>query len=160
MPVDEADVVKMVLIHLEKGVQPMVSNQARMLEMLTNLSAILQKVVELQTQNPTRQNLMDATHTALKDHADDVMEYLREHDKGCTSRWTQADAADAERGAKIVAQAMERIAAVGNVAAQAAEMTQKMHDAYHKLIWTIRIAVGIGVGMFGYMAFVLEKMPK
>lgn len=158
MPVDDAEVVKMVLIHLEKGVQPMVANQTRMLEMLTNLSGVMQRVVELQTTNPTRQHLMDALHAALKDHADDVMEYLREHDKGCNNRWTQADAADAERGAKLVAQAMDRIGAVGNVAAQAAELTQKMHDAYHKLMWTIRIAVGIGVGMFGYLAVVLNKV--
>ena len=158
MPLDDAEVVRLVLVHLEKGVQPMVANQTRMLEMLTNLSGVLQRAVELQTADPTRQHLMNALHDALKELGDNVMDYLREHDKGCAARWQSADEADADRGQKIVAQAMERIAAVGNVASQAAEMTKQMHDAYHKLMWTIRIAVGLGLGMFGYLAYALDKV--
>ena len=159
-----ADLDSRVFLELVTGViTPVNNNLTRHAEAIQTILAATQRIAEIVQTEPTRRSILEEMREELARLADECNAGLKEHDKQCATRGGQWNVEDVRRAEDVLRQAIDAIKDHFGKHQDQTEChltpVKDMRDKFDKLIWAIVIACGLGVTMFGYLAWALSHLP-
>ena len=144
-------------------VNPVNANMTRHAEAMQTILAAVQRIADIVQAEPTRRTILEQMREELGRLAEEYAASLTEHDKQCERRGGQWNAEDVRRAEDVLRQAIDAIEDhFGKHQDQTDGKLKPVDDMkkrFEELIWTIRIAVGLGVSMFAYLAWALSHLP-
>lgn len=144
-------------------ITPVNAGLAKHSEAMSAILAAVQRIADIVQQEPTRRTLLEAMREELARLGEEYASCLKEHDKMCERRGGQWNAEDVRRAEDVLRQAIKAIEdhfeehedATGTKLKPVDDMKKR----FEELIWTIRIAAGIGISAAGYLAYALAHLP-
>lgn len=144
-------------------ITPVNANMARHSEATSAILSAVQRIADIVQAEPTRTTLLKEMREELARLAEEYAAALKDHDKMCERRGGQWNAEDVRRAEDVLRQAIKAIEEHFEQHQDATDGKLKpvdeMKERFDHLIWTIRIAVVLGVSMFGYLAWTLAHLP-
>ena len=144
-------------------VNPVNASMARHSEAMAAILAAVQRIADIVQAEPTRTTLLKEMREELARLAEEYAVALKDHDKMCERRGGQWNAEDVRRAEDVLRQAIKAIEEHFEQHQDATDGKLKpvdeMKKRFDELIWTIRIAVGIGISAAGYLAWTLQHLP-
>lgn len=144
-------------------ITPVNANMARHSEAMASILSAVQRIADIVQQEPTRRTLLEEMRGELARLAEEYAGALKEHDKMCERRGGQWNAEDVRRAEDVLRQAIKAIEdhfeQHEDATGTKLKPVDEMKERFDHLIWTIRIAVAVGGGMFTYLAWTLTHLP-
>lgn len=144
-------------------INPVNASMARHSEAMTSILAAVQRIAEIVQTEPTRRTLLDEIREDLARLGEEYAHALKEHDRMCERRGGDWNTEDVRRAGEIVRCAQDALKEHMGKHEEHTDGKLKpvddMKKRFDELLWTIRIAVGVGISAFGYLAWTLAHLP-
>lgn len=159
----ELDNIKALLDIVNSIIVPINQTLSKQNEALIESTNQLNMLVDLFQAEPTRHSIIEKLRDALCDLEDEIGKTIAEHNVVCKERHAEQCLLGDKRGQEILREATVSMKAIVETHQKQVDVqlipVKELKEKFDKLIWSIVIACGLGVSMFGYLAWALAHLP-